>query len=83
MPGIRPLETLHNALSLMQLDGFLGRVTGAANRDSSGGSAGGAVTDSPTPARHAAAIEAAKSVDCSLDAVRRMMAKRDSSKCVA
>ena len=29
MPGIRPLETLHNALSLRQLDSFLGHVTSA------------------------------------------------------
>ena len=29
MPGIRPLETLHNALSLRQLDAFLGFVTSA------------------------------------------------------
>ncbi len=29
MPGIRPLETLHNALSLRQLDSFLGFVTSA------------------------------------------------------
>lgn len=27
VPGIRPLETLHNALSLRQLDSFLGYVT--------------------------------------------------------
>ena len=27
MPGIRPLETLHNALSLRQVDSFLGYVT--------------------------------------------------------
>lgn len=29
MPAIRPLETLHNALSLRQLDAFLERVTAA------------------------------------------------------
>ncbi len=29
MPGIRPLETLHNSLSLRQLDSFLGYVTSA------------------------------------------------------
>ena len=29
MPGIRPLETLHNALSLRQMDSFLGFVTSA------------------------------------------------------
>lgn len=27
MPAIRPLETLHNALSLKQLDGFLENMT--------------------------------------------------------
>lgn len=27
MPPIRPLETLHNALSLKQLDGFLEKMT--------------------------------------------------------
>ena len=31
IPGIRPLETLHNALSLRQLDAFLGFVTSAAS----------------------------------------------------
>lgn len=29
VPPIRPLETLHNALSLRQLDRFLQRVTGS------------------------------------------------------
>ena len=28
-PGVRPLETLHNSLSLRQLDSFLGYVTSA------------------------------------------------------
>ncbi len=48
IPGIRPLETLHNALSLRQLDSFLGFVTGASfwsaeedDEDAGGGGGGG------------------------------------------
>ena len=54
-PGVRPLETLHNSLSLRQLDSFLGYVTSAnfkapnqspplrlsSGGSSSGGGAGG------------------------------------------
>jgi len=90
MPGIRPLETLHNALSLRQLDGFLARVTGASSR----GSAAGADGSSPTPpgsrttttaAATAAAVTdaaaaAVRSADAALDAARRALTSRDSSK---
>lgn len=46
MPAIRPLETLHNALSLRQLDAFLERVSSPA---AASASASASATKQPSP----------------------------------